>query len=100
MLSPRFVRYRLGPSNVRVAYFTLLFFLITTKTSVRNRDTTKKFRKFRSQKTSCVAMFHFSGFNMMFPDGGRSFQATYKCFSVSMLPGNERSDVEKGGKSK
>ncbi|EDW70879.1 ubiquitin fusion degradation protein 1 homolog [Drosophila novamexicana] len=43
-------------------------------------------------------MFHFSGFNMMFPDGGRSFQATYKCFSVSMLPGNERSDVEKGGK--
>lgn len=45
-------------------------------------------------------MFHFSGFNMMFPDGGRSFQATYKCFSVSMLPGNERSDVEKGGKSK
>ncbi|XP_030372108.1 ubiquitin fusion degradation protein 1 homolog [Scaptodrosophila lebanonensis] len=43
-------------------------------------------------------MFHFSGFNMMFPDGGRSFHATYKCFSVSMLPGNERSDVEKGGK--
>ncbi|ALC44132.1 Ufd1-like [Drosophila busckii] len=44
-------------------------------------------------------MFHFSGFNMMFPDGGgRNFQATYKCFSVSMLPGNERSDVEKGGK--
>ncbi|EDW19261.1 ubiquitin fusion degradation protein 1 homolog [Drosophila mojavensis] len=43
-------------------------------------------------------MFHFSGFNMMFPDGGRSFQVTYKCFSVSMLPGNERSDVEKGGK--
>ncbi|KAM8708916.1 hypothetical protein ACLKA7_015825 [Drosophila subpalustris] len=43
-------------------------------------------------------MFHFSGFNMMFPDGGRSFQAAYKCFSVSMLPGNERSDVEKGGK--
>ncbi|KAH8299803.1 hypothetical protein KR044_005983 [Drosophila immigrans] len=43
-------------------------------------------------------MFHFSGFNMMFPDAGRNFQATYKCFSVSMLPGNERSDVEKGGK--
>ncbi|KAH8360649.1 hypothetical protein KR200_011022 [Drosophila serrata] len=42
-------------------------------------------------------MFHFSGFNMMFPEG-RSFHATYKCFSVSMLPGNERSDVEKGGK--
>ncbi|BFF98055.1 ubiquitin fusion degradation protein 1 homolog [Drosophila madeirensis] len=42
-------------------------------------------------------MFHFSGFNMMFPEG-RSFHATYKCYSVSMLPGNERTDVEKGGK--
>ncbi|EDV39303.1 uncharacterized protein Dana_GF24568 [Drosophila ananassae] len=42
-------------------------------------------------------MFHFSGFNMMFPEG-RNFTAAYKCFSVSMLPGNERSDVEKGGK--
>ncbi|XP_026847883.1 ubiquitin fusion degradation protein 1 homolog [Drosophila persimilis] len=42
-------------------------------------------------------MFHFSGFNMMFPEG-RNFHATYKCYSVSMLPGNERSDVEKGGK--
>lgn len=43
-------------------------------------------------------MFHFSGFNMMFPEG-RNFHANYKCFSVSMLPGNERTDVEKGGKS-
>eukprot|EP00099_Drosophila_melanogaster_P015209 NP_524023.1 ubiquitin fusion-degradation 1-like [Drosophila melanogaster] len=42
-------------------------------------------------------MFHFSGFNMMFPEG-RNFHANYKCFSVSMLPGNERTDVEKGGK--
>lgn len=43
-------------------------------------------------------MFQFSGFNMMFPDNGRPFMATYKCFSVSMLPGNERQDVENGGK--
>ncbi|XP_068143468.1 ubiquitin fusion degradation protein 1 homolog [Drosophila tropicalis] len=42
-------------------------------------------------------MFQFNGFNMVFPDG-RIFKATYKCFSVSMLPGNERTDVEKGGK--
>ncbi|XP_055856813.1 ubiquitin fusion degradation protein 1 homolog [Episyrphus balteatus] len=43
-------------------------------------------------------MFQFGGFNMIFPDVGRSFQSSYKCFSVSMLPGNERHDVEKGGK--
>ncbi|XP_075160713.1 ubiquitin fusion-degradation 1-like isoform X1 [Haematobia irritans] len=43
-------------------------------------------------------MFQFSGFNMMFPEAGRSFKASYKCFSVSMLPGNERQDVENGGK--
>uniref|UniRef100_A0A1I8M523 Ubiquitin fusion degradation protein 1 homolog n=1 Tax=Musca domestica TaxID=7370 RepID=A0A1I8M523_MUSDO len=43
-------------------------------------------------------MFHFSGFNMMFPEAGRNFKASYKCFSVSMLPGNERQDVENGGK--
>lgn len=36
---------------------------------------------------------------MMFPDAGRVFKASYKCFSVSMLPGNERQDVENGGKS-
>lgn len=35
---------------------------------------------------------------MMFPDG-RSFKQKYKAYSVSMLPtGNDRSDVEKGGK--
>uniref|UniRef100_A0A1A9WE07 Ubiquitin fusion degradation protein 1 homolog n=1 Tax=Glossina brevipalpis TaxID=37001 RepID=A0A1A9WE07_9MUSC len=43
-------------------------------------------------------MFQFSGFNMMFPETGRTFKASYKCFSVSMLPGNERQDVENGGK--
>ncbi|KAI9588078.1 ubiquitin fusion degradation protein 1 homolog [Glossina fuscipes] len=43
-------------------------------------------------------MFQFSGFNMMFPETGRTFKASYKCFSVSMLPGNEREDVENGGK--
>lgn len=28
----------------------------------------------------------------------RPFVQTYECYSVSMLPGNERHDVEKGGK--
>lgn len=36
---------------------------------------------------------------MMFPEAGRSFKASYKCFSVSMMPGSERQDVENGGKS-
>lgn len=37
---------------------------------------------------------------MMFPDASRPFNNSYKCFSVSMFPGNDRQDVEKGGKSK
>jgi len=37
------------------------------------------------------------GFNM-FPDTLRPFNVQYKCFSVAMLPGNERDDVERGGK--
>ncbi|KAL3271818.1 hypothetical protein HHI36_022288 [Cryptolaemus montrouzieri] len=41
-------------------------------------------------------MFHF-GFNM-FPEIHRHFNTTYHCFSVAMLPGNERQDVERGGK--
>ncbi|XP_043274577.1 ubiquitin fusion degradation protein 1 homolog isoform X1 [Venturia canescens] len=40
--------------------------------------------------------FQFS-FNM-FPDIPRPFNTQYKCFSVSMLPGNDRQDVERGGK--
>ena len=36
----------------------------------------------------------------MFPEVPRPFNTQYKCFSVSMLPGNERDDVERGGKSK
>ena len=28
----------------------------------------------------------------------RPFIQVYECYSVSMLPGNERHDVEKGGK--
>lgn len=42
-------------------------------------------------------MFQFSGFNM-FPDISRPFNNSYKCYSVSMFPGNDRQDVEKGGK--
>jgi len=33
-----------------------------------------------------------------FPDAPRPFKTQYKCFSVSMLPGNERDDLEHGGK--
>lgn len=43
--------------------------------------------------------FQFNGFNVMFPDQSRPFNNTYRCYSVSMFPGNERQDVEKGGKS-
>ncbi|XP_077291322.1 ubiquitin fusion-degradation 1-like isoform X2 [Arctopsyche grandis] len=39
-------------------------------------------------------MFGFS----MFHDISRRFETTYCCYSVSMLPGNERQDVERGGK--
>lgn len=39
----------------------------------------------------------FGAFNM-FPEPLRPFNQLYRCYSVSMLPGNERSDVEKGGK--
>lgn len=42
--------------------------------------------------------FHFQfGFNM-FPENPRPFNTQYKCFSVSMLPGIYRQDVERGGK--
>lgn len=34
----------------------------------------------------------------MFHEITRPFNMTYRCFSVSMLPGNERQDVERGGK--
>lgn len=53
--------------------------------------------------SNCVPIswfqFQFNGFNMMFPEA-RPFNNSYRCYSVSMLPGNERQDVEKGGKSK
>jgi ubiquitin fusion degradation protein 1 len=37
----------------------------------------------------------------MFPDmiASRPFKTAYRAYSVSMLPGNERADVERGGKS-
>ncbi|KAL7287131.1 hypothetical protein TKK_0018748 [Trichogramma kaykai] len=34
----------------------------------------------------------------MFPEVPRPFNTQYKCFSVSMMPGNDRQDVERGGK--
>ena len=48
-----------------------------------------------SEGPGCALQF---GFNL-FPEVQRSFNQTYRCYSVSMLPGNEREDVEKGGKS-
>ncbi|XP_078037911.1 ubiquitin fusion-degradation 1-like [Augochlora pura] len=42
-------------------------------------------------------MANMFGFNM-FPEIPRSFNTQYKCFSVSMLPGAYRQDVERGGK--
>ncbi|CAH1231988.1 ubiquitin recognition factor in ER-associated degradation protein 1-like [Branchiostoma lanceolatum] len=42
-------------------------------------------------------MFGFQGFDG-FQQRPTRFNTQYRCYSVSMLPGNERSDVEKGGK--
>jgi len=39
------------------------------------------------------------GFNMFHEIPTRRFETSYSCYSVSMLPGNERQDVERGGKS-
>ncbi|XP_066586053.1 ubiquitin fusion degradation protein 1 homolog [Prorops nasuta] len=39
-------------------------------------------------------MFNFN----IFPENPRPFYTQYKCFSVSMLPGSYRQDVERGGK--
>lgn len=38
------------------------------------------------------------GFGNMFDNMPRNFNTQYRCFSVLMLPGNEREDVDKGGK--
>lgn len=38
------------------------------------------------------------GFNFLGEMMNRPFVHSYECYSVSMLPGNERHDVEKGGK--
>jgi len=36
----------------------------------------------------------------MFPrEAPQNYSAEYKCYSVSMMPGQERQDVEQGGKS-
>jgi len=37
-------------------------------------------------------------FNVNYYETPRTFKATYKCYSVSMLFGNDRADVERGGK--
>lgn len=37
-------------------------------------------------------------FNYYDTHSPRTFKATYKCYSASMLFGNDRTDVERGGK--
>ena len=36
----------------------------------------------------------------MFGGTPRTFNTQFRCYSVVMFPGNEREDVERGGKSK
>ncbi len=59
----------------------------------------KLFLLFTQKNVLVCFQFPFGGFNM-FPDISRPFNNSYKCYSVSMFPGNDRQDVEKGGKSK
>lgn len=47
-----------------------------------------------------ISQFLFSLQSDVFPEDPRRFSAEYQGFSVSMLPGDEREDVERGGKSK
>ncbi|CAH1980065.1 unnamed protein product [Acanthoscelides obtectus] len=37
-------------------------------------------------------------FGFIFPEMPRPFNQTYQCYSVAMMPGNDRQDVERGGK--
>ena len=46
-----------------------------------------------------IFQFGFGGVHNDFPVPHGNFKAVYKAFSISMFPGPERSDVEKGGKS-
>lgn len=53
----------------------------------------------------CLLLFYsnlylqfFQGFGSAF-NSMRQFSQNYRCYSVSMLPGHERNDVENGGKS-
>lgn len=45
---------------------------------------------------SVLFQFNFNSFHVPV----RPFNTQYKCYSVCMIPGNERKDVERGGKSK
>nr|XP_023025158.1 ubiquitin recognition factor in ER-associated degradation protein 1 isoform X2 [Leptinotarsa decemlineata] len=56
----------------------------------------RAYRARRDRDRPAYNEFQF-GFNM-FPEIPRPFNITYQCFSVAMLPGNERQDVERGGK--
>jgi len=43
-------------------------------------------------------MFRFNMFPHEMPGMAHNFSMSYKCYSVSMMPGQERQDVERGGK--
>ena len=47
-----------------------------------------------------VILISFSQFGFdMFGAVPRTFNTQFRCYSVVMFPGNEREDVERGGKS-
>ena len=46
-----------------------------------------------------ICLSQFGGFDM-FGVVPRTFNTQFRCYSVVMFPGNEREDVERGGKSK
>lgn len=51
-----------------------------------------------NQRNVVNFVFQF-GFHL-FREVPRPFNVQYRCYSVAMLPGNEREDVDRGGKSK
>ena len=47
-----------------------------------------------------ICFLQFAGFGGgIFESMPRTFNRQYRCYSVMLCPGNEREDVEKGGKS-
>lgn len=72
--------------------------IVRCEFNINNQNVWKCNDSVRVAKAMFHFQFQFGGFNM-FPDISRPFNNSYKCYSVSMFPGNDRQDVEKGGKS-